>query len=385
MKELVVFGTGKRAENIIKNKIEMLNNISFFLDNDFKKNGTFFFGKEIKHPSNIRDWEKYNIFILIKKTEEIIRQLKGYGLKQDLDFFIDIPLFNTRQVLNGDYFINTGISLNGLEIEKEFDTIDDYLLIQQNSRAYEFENILWNAYKKNSTFSQMGYWGYCSVCQKESSFTISGAPAFRDTVSCCSCNCNSRVRYIIDRIKHSNISSGSYIYMPEYITPGFKAIKRSFPNTIGSEYLGDDKESGKTYDGILHEDIMKLSFSNDSFDAVVSLDVFEHVVDYKKGFSEILRILKKGGTFFLTVPIHYTVEKTITRTKIVDGKLKYLKEPIYHGDPLSKDGCLVFHDFGMDLKSILLDIGFSSVKYIAYYSAEKAYFGFVPIAVEAIK
>ena len=45
-----------------------------------------------------------------------------------------------------------------------------------------------------------------------------------------------------------------------------------------------------------------LPFEDESFDAILFLDVLEHVVDQKAVISEIQRVLKPGGTLILSVP-----------------------------------------------------------------------------------
>ena len=46
-----------------------------------------------------------------------------------------------------------------------------------------------------------------------------------------------------------------------------------------------------------------LPFGDNSFDLLCALDVIEHVSDDREAFSEIARVLRSGGTFFLSVPL----------------------------------------------------------------------------------
>jgi len=50
------------------------------------------------------------------------------------------------------------------------------------------------------------------------------------------------------------------------------------------------------------EDICQLTFADESLDLVVCCEVLEHIPDYKKGLSEIYRVLKKNGYFLISVP-----------------------------------------------------------------------------------
>ncbi|NOY69832.1 MAG: methyltransferase domain-containing protein [Deltaproteobacteria bacterium] len=49
-------------------------------------------------------------------------------------------------------------------------------------------------------------------------------------------------------------------------------------------------------------DITALPFSDISFDHVICSEVMEHIVDEKKAASELIRILKPGGTLAISVP-----------------------------------------------------------------------------------
>ena len=119
---------------------------------------------------------------------------------------------------------------------------------------------------------------------------------------------------------------------------------------VYSAYLGKGIESGTVKQNVRHEDVRKTSFPSDYFDFVLSSDVLEHVPNPEEAFVEIHRILKPGGTFIFTVPFLEEQEKSDRRAIEDDkGEVVLLKEPQYHGDPLSPEGILVFTLFGWDL------------------------------------
>ncbi len=51
-------------------------------------------------------------------------------------------------------------------------------------------------------------------------------------------------------------------------------------------------------------DAMKLPFASNSFDALVAMDMLEHLPDDKAALAEFARVLKPGGRVFATVPAY---------------------------------------------------------------------------------
>lgn len=64
-------------------------------------------------------------------------------------------------------------------------------------------------------------------------------------------------------------------------------------------------EQLKTNGGIaLFADIAALPFSDETFELVCAFDVIEHVEHDRRVFSEVSRVLKEGGRFVFSVPVH---------------------------------------------------------------------------------
>jgi ubiquinone/menaquinone biosynthesis C-methylase UbiE len=55
------------------------------------------------------------------------------------------------------------------------------------------------------------------------------------------------------------------------------------------------------------EDIMALSFDNNSFDTIISCETIEHVPNPKSAIMELYRVLKPGGRLLLTCPNYFNV------------------------------------------------------------------------------
>lgn len=234
--------------------------------------------------------------------------------------------------------------------------------------------------------------GFCEVCGEETEFLLDFQysdniiPNFRERMICTQCKLNSRQRYMISAVM-KEYSTGQKIYLYEQVTPLFKRLKAlcGTDYITGSEYVFAGIKSGTLVDGIRHEDAENLSFENDSFNFVVSCDVFEHVNNYKKCFSEAARILRQKGKLFLSVPFHADQEKNFRRAEILDEKLIHYTEPIYHGNPMSNDGSLVFWDYGWEMLSDLKDAGFNDAYMRPYYSKECGYLGDIPFIFIATK
>lgn len=228
--------------------------------------------------------------------------------------------------------------------------------------------------------------GYCDVCDKEVEFVITDAyagkqndgrkfPNYREQLFCPNCGLNNRMRATMDIID-SLLFPESDVYIMEQTTIFYQKLSRKLGNKlIGSEYISD-VEFGKTdINGIRSESCTALTFENDSLDMIVSLDVFEHVPNYKKAFSECKRVLKKGGVLLFSVPF-IDADSTEIRAQIDDdGTIKHLLEPEYHGDPINEEGCLCYYHFGWDILDELRLAGFEVANAVVYWNESHGYLG----------
>jgi SAM-dependent methyltransferase len=136
-------------------------------------------------------------------------------------------------------------------------------------------------------------------------------------------------------------------------------------NLFMSEYLPDLKKPSAFYLSIMHQDLTKLSFNDSSLNFVISSEVFEHIHDPWLAFAEVKRVLKPGGIHIFTVP-YYPGRMTSIRAVMNDkGEIKHLLAPVYHKNPLSIKGSLVFTDFGKDMIEKLYHLGLST-KIVAF-------------------
>lgn len=153
----------------------------------------------------------------------------------------------------------------------------------------------------------------------------------------------------LDRLAHLKI------YEAQANGPLHDRLK-DLPGYVCSEYTRDLCPQSWPPKGVRCEDLENLTFDDDSFDLVLTQDVFEHLRHPERGFLEIDRVLKPGGHHFFTVPLHEG-RWTTKRVHCVEDEELHLVPPVYHGDPLRKTGSLVYTDFGDDLPEYLACLG----------------------------
>ena len=129
-----------------------------------------------------------------------------------------------------------------------------------------------------------------------------------------------------------------------------------------SEYFGAQYTSGDDVGGVMHQDLMALSFEQNSLDVLISSDVFEHVAAPYVAHREIFRVLRPGGFHVFTIPFIETGYLDDCRARVdSDGSVLHLAEPVYHADPVNSDpGALVFTYFSLEMFVKLKEIGFDT-------------------------
>ncbi len=131
----------------------------------------------------------------------------------------------------------------------------------------------------------------------------------------------------------------------DYRSP-LRQILRGARKYVPSFYRDDVATGTVREDGVVCEDITRLTLPDESLDLIVSSDVLEHVPDFAAALSESRRVLRPGGVHIFTVPPRASTRQ---RARIVNGNVEHLLDPEYHLDPLSREGILAFWDFGPDL------------------------------------
>jgi len=107
-------------------------------------------------------------------------------------------------------------------------------------------------------------------------------------------------------------------------------------NTFAAMAMAGEIESAR-FGGAIRGDATRLPFADDSFDCVVTSEVLEHIHDDVAALSELVRVLKPGGTFAATVPswlpekINWMLSDEYHAPFVVGGHVR-----IYTADDLRK-------------------------------------------------
>lgn len=249
------------------------------------------------------------------------------------------------------------------------------------------------------------YPAFCRACEQVtqmrvdwlfggwSNITPSVHPAWTETSVCQRCGLNSRMRALLDFLKtRLDLRRIKRAYIAEQVTPFYRILKRIIPQLVGSEYCGPQYKSGslvcvlRYMRFVRHEDLTNLSFADNEFELVITLDVFEHIPNYRRAFAEVYRVLSPNGWLVFTIPFFYDQATTRVRASInSDGTITYHLPPEIHGNPVSKDGSLCFQNFGWDILDVLRETGFKEARAALYWGPWQGHLGYPFFVFCAIK
>jgi SAM-dependent methyltransferase len=225
------------------------------------------------------------------------------------------------------------------------------------------------------SLTPQGFVGYCVLCDATQRFLcpeLAGgqAPSLRESLVCARCRNNARQRAAAGLLIGDG-STSTRTYVTEQAGPLYRALRRRVADLVGSEYAQSRARRWRLrawlwrhglFEPLRFGDVTALPFANGSFDSILSLDVLEHVPEYRAALREFARVLRPGGTLVLSVPFYADREGTGTLARIdAAGRIEHLQPPEYHGDPLG-GGVLCFHHFGWDLLAAMRESGFASAE-----------------------
>jgi len=193
--------------------------------------------------------------------------------------------------------------------------------------------------------------GRCPVCEVTTTFEANDA-WLRDALLCANCGSIPRERavaLVLDEVCPYWRTQAIHESSPS--DRGIsKKLRDECRNYVASNYF-DTEPLGSIVRGLRNENLEKQTFADESFDIVVTLDVFEHLFDPAAALKEIHRTLKVGGVAICAFPmIKMMADAVRWRAKRnSDGSVEYLLPAEYHGNPISEEGSLVTVDYGYDI------------------------------------
>jgi SAM-dependent methyltransferase len=208
--------------------------------------------------------------------------------------------------------------------------------------------------------------GYCTICGKSTYFIRTGNN-LRETFICLYCSSNSRNRHLAKILCETFNITGTYsLHKFGSIYPSLRIYEAeasgsihdnlvSLPNYTCSEFFSNIPIGSLSETGIRCEDLQQLSFRGNSFDLIITQDVFEHIRNPESAWKEVYRVLKVGGFHIFTIP-WINDRKTMRRIRIEGSTEITILPNVFHGDGI-RDG-RVYTDFGGDLIDYLDSLGF---------------------------
>lgn len=193
--------------------------------------------------------------------------------------------------------------------------------------------------------------GFCPVCERTTLFfrPFPYAPAMREYYRCARCRSLPRYR-ALNFVLQQHFPEWRNLAIHESSPGGplSQKLKRLCRAYVASNYL-PDMPAGAHAGQSRNENLQAQTFSDNVFDLVVTMDVFEHLPHPDLAFQEIARTLKPGGAHVFTVPCTFNAETVVKASATASGAIEHHKPPVYHGNPINARGSLVFRDWGRDI------------------------------------
>lgn len=191
--------------------------------------------------------------------------------------------------------------------------------------------------------------GVCPVCDQETRFR-SWSPWLRDGFICVRCGSLPRERAfhtVLERVCPSWRELQVHESSPS--KPDGK-LARECAGYQATQFDPAIPLGAQTEAGWRNEDLEHQTFAHESFDLVVTQDVFEHLFEPDLAIREIARTLKPGGLHVGTAPLVRRSQPSKRRARrLPDGSIEHLEPPEHHLNPIDEGGSLVTVDWGYDI------------------------------------
>ena len=211
------------------------------------------------------------------------------------------------------------------------------------------------------SYGKHGYTDCCTVCG-HTGYLRREERSVRETYRCGNCGASLRYReqarlvlkffsrenstHLAELAQESEFQD-LRIYEPGLIGP-FRKLFQQLPGYCNS-YFWEDVTPGEFRDDVQCQDLMHLTYEDNSFDLVLSSDIFEHVRKPFIGFGEVNRVLKPGGFHVFSIPSDYPMPaETVFRVDTSGPEDVFVLPRHYHSAPMGGKS-LVYTDFGEDM------------------------------------
>jgi len=204
------------------------------------------------------------------------------------------------------------------------------------------------------------HYGRCPICDCPVRFIAAG-PYLRNTLRCEKCDSVPRNRALM-HVLETHFPAWRSLAIHEG-SPGTDSLSRKlFTECPG--YTGSHYDRAVPFGSIVpaphlpcqryrSEDLENQTFNANTFDLVITQDVFEHLFHPGRAMAEIARTLRPGGATIMTVPIVRKNNPSSRRASMLDGVVTHFEPQEYHGNPIDNDGSLVTIAWGYDVVSYL--------------------------------
>jgi len=207
--------------------------------------------------------------------------------------------------------------------------------------------------------------GYCPVCELDVRFTakrdrpldkIFYPNWFRNSLACQKCSCLPRERAIA-HVLNKACPNWREMKIHESSPAGrglSPKLRRECPGYVTSQF-SREIPFGTNHPqlGWRSEDLENQTYGDETFDVVITQDVFEHLFHPGRAAREIARTLKPGGFCVMTVPVVAPWGATTRRASLDGDKVIHHLPEQYHGNPVGDGRSLVTVDWSYDIGAYL--------------------------------
>ena len=328
----------------------------------------------------------FDVAIIPHLDSELTRSMNP--LKLYVYFSLHVPVVSTPIANIGDFreFVQVGRTpdefieridhcLNNNPVSGNLERIRSLLEVNSwNERVTRILTLVGKEFARRESahsrpavadFDKDGYTDSCTVCG-HAGYLRREERSIRETYRCGGCGASLRyreqARLILDNFSREDSGhladlvneaefQGLRIYEPGLIGP-FRKLFHKLPGHCNS-YFWEDVPPGEFREDVQCQDLMNLTYEDNSFDLVLSSDIFEHVRKPFAGFQEVNRVLKPGGFHIFSIPpMHPMRPKTVFRVDTSGPEDVFVLPRHYHSAPMGGKS-LVYTDFGEDMIRIM--------------------------------